>query len=63
MPFCYWSKFKYAYKYGFIILIFEFSKFRTDNQFLVVTFFDASDNLCVDIERLADFNYLFCMFR
>ena len=22
MPFCYWSKFKYAYKYGFIILIF-----------------------------------------
>ena len=48
MPFCYWSKFKYAYKYGFIILIFEFSKFRTDNQFLVVAFFDASDNLCVD---------------
>ena len=39
------------------------SQTRTDNQFFLVTFFYASHNLCIDIERLADSDYFFGMLR
>ena len=65
MSFCYWNKFKCDYRNcGFIMLVFEFSEFALDNQLLrAVAFFYATDNLCVDVERFADFDNLFSVFR
>ena len=48
--------------YNIGLFIFELPELAPDNQFLVVAFFDASDDLRIDIERFRDGDDFFGMF-
>ena len=43
-----------AHSAQYLSLIPELTELRTDDQLLLVTFLDAADDLCVDVERLRD---------
>ena len=55
------NKIKYIH-FILSILVIKFSKLALDGQALRA-FFDMSDNLCIDIERLADGYHLLGYFR
>ena len=48
--------------YNIGLFIFELPELAPDNQFFTVAFFDASDDLRVDVERFRDGDDLFGVF-